>query len=239
MGLVYFALMGAMFFLPQFLQLVQGMTPLESGLCVLPGAGGLLLASLFSAGLAGRIGSRRTVVTGLGLVAVGLLSMSFLSVASPYPFIGMSLGLMGIGLGLTLPQATNGVLSTVPRERSGMGSAVNDSIGELGGSFGVAVLGALLSITYRGSIEKAISGAGDAIREVPAPALDAIRESLASASLAIARLPQDVVVPAQQAAGEAFVTGMGWALLAGAVVTLSGAALAWRWFPDSVAPTAE
>jgi EmrB/QacA subfamily drug resistance transporter len=238
-GVVYFALMGAMFFLPQFLQLVQGMTPLESGLCVLPGAGGLLLASLFSAGLAERIGSRRTVVAGLSLVTAGLVSMSFLSASSPYPFIGVSLGLMGIGLGLTLPQATNGVLSTVPRERSGMGSAVNDSIGELGGSFGVAVLGALLSVTYRDTIEKAISGAGDVVNEVPAPALDAVRESLASASLAIARLPQEVIAPAQQAAGEAFVTGMGWALLAGALITLGGSVLAWRWFPDSVAPTAE
>jgi hypothetical protein len=108
-----------------------------------------------------------------------------------------------------------------------MGSAVNDSIGELGGSFGVAILGALLSITYRGSIDNAISGAGDVVRDVPASTLDALRESLASATLVIARLPQDVVGPAQQVAGEAFVTGMG------------GAVLAWRWFPDHVAPTAE
>ena len=47
------------------------------------------------------------------------------------------------------------------------------------------------------------------------------------------------MAPAQQVAGEAFVTGMGWALLAGALVTMGGAALAWRWFPDRVAPTAE
>jgi EmrB/QacA subfamily drug resistance transporter len=238
-GLVYFALMGAMFFLPQFLQLVQGMTPLQSGLSVLPGAGGLLLASLFSSSLAERIGSRRTVVTGLTLVTVGLLSMSFLAPSSPYPFIGACLGLMGIGLGLTLPQATNGVLSTVPRERSGMGSAVNDSIGELGGSFGVAILGAMLSITYRGSIDAAIAGAGNTIREAPTAVVDAVRESLASATIIIARLPQDVASPVQQVAGQAFVTGMGWALLIGALVTAGGAVLAWRWFPDRVAAAAE
>ena len=167
-GLVYFALMGAMFFLPQFLQLVQGMTPLQSGLSVLPGAGGLLLASLYSSSLAEPIGSRRTVVSGLSLVTIGLLSMSFLAPGTAYPYVGMCLGLMGIGLGLTLPQATNGVLSTVPRERSGMGSAVNDSIAELGGSFGVAVLGAMLSITHRGSIDAAITRIGDD-RDRPVP----------------------------------------------------------------------
>jgi hypothetical protein len=120
-----------------------------------------------------------------------------------------------------------------------MGSAVNDSIGELGGSFGVALLGAMLSITYRGSIDAAIAGAGDTIREAPTAVVEAVRESLASATIVIARLPQDVAAPVQQVAGEAFVTGMGWALLIGALVTAGGAVLAWRWFPDRVAAAAE
>ena len=228
-GLAYFALMGALFFLPQFLQLVQGLTPLQSGIGMLPGAGGLLLASLLSPRLAERVGTRRTVVTGVLLVAAGMVAMSLVEPMTNYPYVGLALGLTGIGMGLTLPQATNAVLSRVPKERSGMGAAVNDAVAELGGSFGVAVLGGVLAFFYRDRIDDVIASAGDA--PAPPEALDAIRESLASATVLIEQLPVDIARPAREVVGEAFVSGMGWALSVGAVVALVGALLAWRFFP--------
>ena len=230
-GLVYFALMGALFFLPQFLQLVQGMTPLQSGVSMLPGAGGLLVASLFSPRLAERWGARRVVVIGVLLVTLGLLSMSFVQPMTSYPYVGFALGITGIGMGLTLPQATNGVLSCVPRERSGMGSAVNDAVSELGGSFGVAILGGILAFFYRSRIDEAIASAGEAATAIPQQALDAVRESLASANVLIAQAPDSLAAPAREIVSTAFVTGMGWALTAGAIITVLGAVLAWRFFP--------
>lgn len=233
-GLVYFALMGAMFFLPQFLQLVQGMTPLESGIAILPGAGGLLIASLFSPGIAERIGARATVVLGLTLVTVSMACFAILRTDTPYWIIGLILGGVGLGLGLTLPQATNGVLASVPSERAGMGSAVNDAMGELGGSFGVAILGATMSITYRQSIDEAIAGAGAAAQQLPAAALDAARESLAAATIASGQLPGAVGAAFRQITGAAFVSGMAWALLLGSAVTAAGVLLAWARFPARV-----
>lgn len=233
-GLVYFALMGAMFFLPQFLQLVQGMTPLESGIAILPGAGGLLIASLFSPGLAERIGARKTVVLGLSLVTVSMACFAILRTDTPYAFIGLILGGIGLGLGLTLPQATNGVLASVPSERAGMGSAVNDAMGELGGSFGVAILGATMSITYRQNIEQAITEAGAAAQQLPAAALEAARDSLAAATIASGQLPGDVGALFRQVTGHAFVAGMAWALLIGSAVTAAGVLLAWWRFPAHV-----
>ena len=233
-GLVYFALMGAMFFLPQFLQLVQDMTPLQSGIALLPGAGGLLIASIFSPGLAQRWGSRSVVVTGLSIVIAGLLAMGLVSANTVYAFTGMCLGLVGLGLGLTLPQATNGVLASVPRDRAGIGSAVNDAVGELGGSFGVAILGGVMSFFYRDSIQQAISDAGDAVNVLPAHALDAARESLAAASIEAARLPSDVGQVFRDVAGDAFVTGMTWALSIGAAFVIAGLVLAWWKFPSHV-----
>ena len=230
-GLVYFALMGALFFLPQFLQLVQGMTPLQSGVGMLPGAGGLLVASLLSPRLAERIGTRRTVVTGIVLVALGMFAMSLVEPMTSYPYVGVALGVTGIGMGLTLPQATNAVLSRVPRERSGMGAAVNDAVSELGGSFGVAVLGGVLAVVYRNRIGGAVASAGESVSTLPVQALDSIRESLAGALIVIQQLPGDVSGPARSVAASAFVAGMGWALVAGAFVALLGAALAWRYFP--------
>jgi EmrB/QacA subfamily drug resistance transporter len=230
-GLVYFALMGALFFLPQYLQLVQGLTPLQSGFGMLPGAGGLLLASLVSQRLAERFGTRRIVVIGVLFVALGLAAMSVVEPMTSYPYVGSALGITGLGMGLTLPQATNAVLSRVPRERSGMGAAVNDAVTELGGSFGVAVLGGVLAFFYRERIDQVVANAGDAASTVPAPALDAIRESLASAVVLIQQLPSAVAAPARAIVGDAFVEGMGWALGVGCLVTLVGALLAWRLFP--------
>lgn len=230
-GLVYFALMGALFFLPQFLQLVQGLTPLQSGIGMLPGAGGLLLASLLSPGLAERFGTRRMVVTGVLLVALGLISMSLVEPMTNYPYVGLALGLTGIGMGLTLPQATNAVLSRVPKERSGMGAAVNDAVTELGGSFGVAILGGVLAYFYRSRIDGVIATAGESASSVPAEVIETVRESLASAVVLIQQLPADVAEPARDVVGAAFVSGMGWALTVGAAVTLLGALLALRYFP--------
>ena len=233
-GLVYFALMGAMFFLPQFLQLVQDMTPLQSGLAVLPGALGLLVASIWSPHLAERVGTRRTVVSGLSLVVVAMLGMSTISETTAYAFTGTMLGAIGFGLGLALPQATNGVLASVPSERSGMGSAVNDAMGELGGSFGVAILGGVLSVFYRQHIEEAITAAGKAINEVPAGAVDAARESLAAASIASGQLPGELGAAYREVVVAAFVSGMTFALVIGAVVAALGVLLAWRRFPVHV-----
>ena len=233
-ALVYGALMGVMFFLPQFLQLVQGDTPLQSGIAMLPAAGGLFLASLFSPRWADRFGTRRIVVSGLVLVVLGLALAAYLTAASSYLHVGGSLGLMGLGLGMVLPQATNAVLASVPRERAGMGSAVNDGVGELGGSLGVAILGSLLSLGYRNEIEAQIQAAGDAISSLPAGVVEAVRESLAAGSLAVAQLPADVATPIREAAGNAFVSGMTTALLVAAAIVGAGALLAWRMFPSRV-----
>lgn len=230
-ALVYFALMGAFFLLPQFLQLVQSMTPLQSGVAMLPGAGGLLVASLLSPAIAQRIGARNTVVLGLAVVMLGLALASTYRVDTSYWFIGVTLGLIGIGMGVTLPQATNAVLSSVPRERSGLGSAVNDAMGELGGSFGVAILGAVMSVFYRSRIEEAIASLGERATAIPSEILSAVRESLASASLVARRLPEQYASEVREVTGAAFVTGMTWALLAGAVIVLIGLVLAWRVFP--------
>ena len=233
-GLVYFSLMGAMFFLPQFLQLVQGMSPLQSGLSLLPGAGGLLVASVLSPRLAARWGSRRTIVLGLGVVALAMLAMAMVSAHTGYAYTGACLGMIGAGLGLALPQATNGVLASVPHERAGMGSAVNDAMGELGGAFGVAILGGIMASFYRDAIEQAISAAGDSVKLLPPGALDAARESLAAASIEASRLPADVAAVFDQVAGNAFVSGMTWALLVGAGVAAAGMLVAWRRFPAHV-----
>jgi len=112
-----------------------------------------------------------------------------------------------------------------------MGSAVNDAVSELGGSFGVAILGGILAFFYRARIDEAVSSAGPVATELPDSVLETVRESLASAMVLIGQLPQGLGDPARSVVSQAFVSGMGWALTTGAVVTFLGALLAWRYFP--------
>ena len=223
-----------MFFLPQFLQLVQGNTPVESGVSMLPGAGGMLIASLFSPRVAERMGTRTTVLIGFLLVTIGFGIAAFMDVGSPYLLVGGSLATIGFGLGMVLPQATNGVLASTPPERAGIGAAVNDGMAELGGSLGVAILGSLLALGYRNEIEARITAAGDAINTIPATVVEAVRESLAAGSIAVQQVAPDLATPIREAAGQAFVSGMTTALLVGGALTLLGLILAWWLFPSRV-----
>lgn len=238
-ALLYFALFGAMFFLPQFLQLVQDETPLESGLALLPGALGLVAASVMSSYVGGWIGPRRTVITGMSLVTLGLAAASWFTETSPAWYVSGSLVLIGVGMGLTSPFATQGVLGAVPPERAGIGSAVNETVGEVGGALGVAVLGALLSAAYAAHIDDAVRAAGQALDGVPASVVAAVRDSLSGASVAIPQLPEPLQEPARQVAGDAFVTGMTSSLWIGAIITAIGVLLAVLLFPRTLAEVEE
>ncbi|MCX6459404.1 MAG: MFS transporter [Actinobacteria bacterium] len=230
-ALLYFALSGAMFFFPQFLQLVQGRTPFESGLAILPGATLLVIFAVISPRLGERFGSRTLVVIGLLIVSGGLVAASTFTATSPTLFVSASLGFIGIGMGLALPHATSAVLGSVPPERAGIGSAVNETMGEVGSALGVAVLGALLSTSYRATIDAAITAAGSVVDSIPAHSLDLVRESLAGASVAIPQFPAQYMEPARRIVGEAFVNSMDNALFVGAGVVLLGAILAVAFFP--------
>ena len=232
-AVIYFALFGAMFFVPQFLQLVRGFSPLASGFGVVPLAAGLLVASLLSTRWAAHVGARTVVVTGLLSVTAGMVVAAFITASTPYVVLGIVLALMGAGLGLALPQGTNGIIASVPREKAGSGAAVNDAVGEIGGSLGVAILGAILSTSYHSSINTAIARAGPAAAELPHATLDSIRESLASASVAAGQIEGPAGPAIRATAGVAFTNGMTTALLIGAIVPAVGAIVV-RWkFPAS------
>jgi hypothetical protein len=112
-------------------------------------------------------------------------------------------------------------------------------MGELGGSFGVAILGATMSIFYRQNIDQAITTAGENIKLLPVGAVDAARESLAAASIASAQIPESLSAIYRDVVGRAFVSGMTWALLIGAGISLVGVFVAWRFLPERVERVSE
>ncbi|WP_116110600.1 MFS transporter [Amycolatopsis ruanii] len=194
-----------------FFQAVLGWSGLLSTAALMPMAISMMLASGLAAKLAAGIGSRATMAAGVALAVVGLVFMAlFVSVSGGYLSILPGLVAVGLGMGLSMTPSTEAITGSLPRDKQGVASALNDITRELGTALGVAVLGALLSAGYRGSIDGRLAG-------VPEEAADVAREGVANAvevsGGAGAQAAQIV-----QAARESFVDGWQQSIWAGAAV---------------------
>ena len=155
-ALTFFAMFGSLFALTQYLQLVHGYSPLAAGLRALPFAAGVLAAAPAAPALVTRLGVRIVIPAGLASMATGLLALSFVNPASGLVHVSVAVVLMGAGMGLVVAPAGESIMSVLPEEQAGVGSALNDTLQELGGSFGVAVLGSLVSAGYRHQLTDAL-----------------------------------------------------------------------------------
>ncbi len=219
LGLVFFALFGAIFFLTQYLQGVLDYTPLEAGVRMLPVAGGLIVAGPLSAKLADRLGARTVVTAGLTIVAGALFLLSGAETGSGYSLVAASLVLLGFGMGATMAPATESIMSSVPLNHAGVGSAMNDTVRLVGGTLGVAILGSLLSSSYGADMEPAV-------KSLPEPAADAASDSLGHASVVADGIGGDAGRALSNAAETAFTTAMSSTLTVAAATALAGALVA-------------
>jgi EmrB/QacA subfamily drug resistance transporter len=141
-----FGMFGAIFFLTQFLQTVQGYSPLSAGIRILPWTAITMVLAPFVGQLAERWGGKPLVVTGLGLQAVGLLWLStILAPGTPYGDMIAPFALCGVGMTLFFVPLASVVLGTVPTSLEGVASGTNAAFRELGGVLGIAALGAVFS----------------------------------------------------------------------------------------------
>ena len=144
--LMFFGMFGSIFLLTQFLQVVQGYSPLEAGLRTLPWTGMPVLIAPVAGALSDRIGGRPLLATGLALQAIGLGWLA--AVASPtvpYAALVPAFVVAGVGMWLFFAPVANVVLGSVRRDEEGIASGANNAIRELGGVFGIAVLGSVFS----------------------------------------------------------------------------------------------
>src|SRR5918998_4455637 len=232
LGLVFFALFGAIFFLTQYLQGVLDYTPLEAGVRMLPVAGGLIVAGPLSAKLAGRLGARTVVTAGLGIVAAALFLLSGAETTSGYSLVAASLVLLGFGMGATMAPATESIMSSVPLNHAGVGSAMNDTVRMVGGTLGVAILGSLLSSSYGADMEPAV-------KSLPEPAADAASDSLGHASVVADGIGGGPGQALSDAAETAFTTAMSNTLTVAAAPPPGGALVALAVLPGQRRERAE
>ena len=222
----FFALFGFIFLVTQYLQLVKGYSALQAGVRTLPFALAMVVAAVSSPKVVQRIGTKLVVATGLALMAGGFAIAATNDASTPYSVIATAMILMGFGLGSAAAPATESILASVPREKAGVGSAVNDTTREIGGTLGVAVLGSIMASVYGGQILDALSGT-----PLPAGLRAAAGDSLAAA-LQIAgdvgsTAGQGIALAAQDAFVHAFQIG---SVVTGAVA-LVGAAIALLFLP--------
>ena len=212
--LVFFALFGTVFVLQQHLQFVLGYDALEAGSRLLPIAT-LVLAAPLAARLSERVGTKAVVTAGLVVVTTGLWLISRVDAADGYTPIAWSLAVLGLGMGATMAPATASVMGSLPLAKAGVGSAMNDTTRQVGGALGVAVLGSVLSSSYRDAIAPALAG-------LPGQAAAAAHDSVGAALGVAGRLGAAGGTLAQAARG-AFVDAMGDVALVAAAAALLGA----------------
>jgi EmrB/QacA subfamily drug resistance transporter len=144
--LMFFGMFGSIFLLAQFFQTVQGYSPLQAGLRVLPWTAMPIFIAPVAGALSDRIGGRPLMVTGLGLQAAGLAWIAAVSTPTvAYAELVTPFVLSGVGMALYFAPVANVVLSAVRPEEEGQASGANNAIRELGGVFGVAVLASVFA----------------------------------------------------------------------------------------------
>jgi EmrB/QacA subfamily drug resistance transporter len=204
-SLAFGALQGVILFLAFYYQVVRGWSPLESGLLTLPFAVGQLIAAPRSGGFVARFGARRVIMVGLGLAGTGMLLLALVPQRAPVWYLILLGFIFGFGLGCTMAPATTRMTLATPPARSGSGSAVQNTVRQVGAALGVAIISAVVASVYGRHIAGPLEAS-----PLPDPARQAASDSVGSTYEVGDRLIESgqatpaQVAPLLQAANDAF-----------------------------------
>ncbi|MEU2792110.1 MFS transporter [Streptomyces sp. NPDC007100] len=225
-ALVFFALMGVTFFVVFYIQSVRGFTPLQAGLLILPLAAAQMIFAPRARLVVDRFGSRAVCTAGMLLVAVTMAGFLLLDTDTPIWGLEVLFFIQGTGMAHIMPPVTVSVMQSLPREKAGSGSALNNTSRQVGGTLGVAVLGSLLSTVYRDGIE----GALNSVPGLPDGARHAAGESI-EATLGLARQLGPAGKALADQANGAFIHAMHVTALGSAGVAVLGAVVVAAFLP--------
>lgn len=235
--ITFLAMFSMFFVIAQYLQTVRGYSPLRGGIATLPFAVTMLAISPRGPALGARFGTKRVVLSGMVIMPIGLLLLSTATERSPYILIALSLVIMSVGPALAIPTLSTGIVLSLPLDKAGVGSAVNDTTREVGGAIGIAVIGSILNAQYR-------SGIASTLAQLPpeaAPVSAAARHGVSALADLVSRAPDTPAlsgfVPQLQhllaVAKHEFVGGMQVGLRVSAAVVLATALVLAKWFPSA------
>jgi hypothetical protein len=220
----FFSLAGFIFLITQYFQFLKGYSPFAAGVRTLPVATAVAVSSVLGTRLAVRFGTKLIVTTGLALLAVFFLWVSASTITTTYLTIAITMVICGTGMGLTSTPATEAIMGVVPKDKAGVGSAVNDATRLLGSTLGVAVIGSIYASVFTARLASALPSA------LPAAIANATHQSIGAALTVAAHLHAAGHAPLGAAvhdiAQHAFTHGLSIGCLVAAGVSAGGAVMA-------------
>ncbi len=214
--LVSFAMLAQFFFLALYMQNILGYSPLQAGIRFLPSTLVLVVMGPLAGRLTDRVGPRPLMAAGLLIVSAAVFAQSGITVHTTYLRLLPGFVLMGIGIGLVMSPMSTAAMNSVDRTKAGAASGTLSMSRMVGGTFGVAVMGALIATLGRSSIDSHLP-------QLPAATRETLANSLGGGGVQGHGVPAQVV----NAVHEAFVSALGTGLAISAAVTFCGAVAAW------------
>ncbi|WP_236724450.1 MFS transporter [Mycobacterium avium] len=212
---------GMFYVLMQYMQEIMGFTPLQAAMATAPMAVPILTLSVLSFWILPRLGLRAVIFAGLSLMAVGFWFMGQLGIHASYVNLAWPLVVYATGMGLSMAATTSVIMSSLPDDKQGVASAVNDAAREVGAALGIAVAGSVLAAGYGNAI-------ANRVVNLPEPVRSAASQSLAAA-MAVA--PRSGGAELTEAAKLAFLHGMQSAQNVLAMILLVSAVVLGLWAP--------
>ena len=199
----FLTLFGFIFVITQYFQFVKAYSAFEAGVRLLPVAVSIAVASVLGPRMVDRLGTTAVVAAGLAIFAAGLGWASTVDASTPYTVIALQMLLLGGGLGLTIAPATEAIMGSLSADKAGVGSAINDTTRELGGTLGVAIVGSVFASVYSGRL-----GSDSTLSALPADVRSAMERSMAAAYQVIGQLPAGRIAGVRHAVNHAFLAGL-------------------------------
>jgi EmrB/QacA subfamily drug resistance transporter len=217
--IVSFAMLAMFFFLALYLQNIKGYSPLQTGVRFLPSTIIIIVVGPIAGRLSDRIGPRPLMVAGLVLVAVSLFWQGHLAVDTSYGYLVVAFVLLGLGMGLVMSPMSTAAMNAVDRTKAGVASGIVSMSRMVGGTFGVAAMGALVTGLGKSKLD-------DLLPHVPAGQRQQLADGLGSGGA------QGAHGTVGNAVREAYVYALNNGLRIGAAVALAGAVVAWLLIAD-------
>ena len=214
----FLTLFGFIFVITQYFQFIKGYSAFETGVRLLPVAASIAIASILGPRIVEWIGTTIVVAGGLAIFGAGLGWAATASASTPYLEIAIQMVLLGAGLGLTTAPGTEAIMGSLSADKAGVGSAVNDTTRELGGTLGVAIVGSVFASIYSGRLADA-----PAVQALPEETRAIMGESMAAAQQVIEQLPPAVAPAVHNAVESAFLDGQWIGSLVAAGIALTAA----------------
>jgi EmrB/QacA subfamily drug resistance transporter len=208
---VGFGLFGVMFILTPYIQIVLGNDAQATGVKLLPMIAAVIVGAGIGNQIAARVNDRLAIATGMLVTSAGLLIASQAGADTGYGLLAVALAVMGLGMGMGLPTALDVILGTLSADQRGVGSALTRMLQQVAASFGVAILGSILTTRYQDSLAPHLAG-------LPAQARTVAEGSVAGAAAVASHLPPAIGGALAHAAHVAYALGMDEVMLVSAVL---------------------